>query len=481
MSANYLHGVETVELDIGARPVSTVKTAIIGLIGTAPVWQVDEDGNVNELMLVTNYVNVKKFGSITEGYTIPYALDAIFDQGGAEVVVINVFDPAEHKTAVIAESVTFNTQNTAQLAHEGVQGVVVKSSDGLTTYVAGTDYNVDAYGKLTRLGGGAIAQGATVKVDYDYADPTKVTNADIIGGIDGVTGNYRGLKLFLQSFARFGAFPKLLIAPGFCSQLAIATEMIPIAEDLKAIALVDAPVGATYQQAIEGRGETGEINFYTSSERVVLCYPHVKIYDTDTGETILEGLSARLAGVIANKDKKRGYWWSPSNTEIRGIIGVERLLTARVNEPDSEVNRLNEAGITTVFNSYGTGWRVWGNRTAAWPTVTHPKNFINIRRAADILYESIEYAMLQFLDRPINNALVDNILNTVNGYMRTMIARGAFIDGKCWFDEAKNPDTEIALGHLTFDVDFMPPPPAERISFDAFIDIELLKQITGGK
>ncbi len=37
MAANYLHGVETIEVENGARPVKTVKSAVIGLIGTAPM------------------------------------------------------------------------------------------------------------------------------------------------------------------------------------------------------------------------------------------------------------------------------------------------------------------------------------------------------------------------------------------------------------------------------------------------------------
>ncbi|ODA43239.1 Phage tail sheath monomer [Thermodesulfovibrio sp. N1] len=185
--------------------------------------------------------------------------------------------------------------------------------------------------------------------------------------------------------------------------------------------------------------------------------------------------------MIAAKDIEKGYWWSPSNTEIKGITGVERNLSAMINDPNSEVNLLNEAGIVTVFNSFGTGLRTWGNRSAAWPSVTHPKNFINVRRTADVLHESIEYSMLQFIDFPINDALIDAICESVNMFIRTLIARGALIDGRCWFDKAKNPYTEIALGHLTFDIEFMPPTPAERITFESFINIELLKKLGGSQ
>lgn len=85
--------------------------------------------------------------------------------------------------------------------------------------------------------------------------------------------------------------------------------------------------------------------------------------------------------------------------------------------------------------------------------------------------------MLQFMDFPIDNGLIDSICETVNQFIRTLIGRGALIDGKCTFNADKNPTTELANGHLTFDIEFMPPTPAERITFESFINIELLKSL----
>ena len=173
----------------------------------------------------------------------------------------------------------------------------------------------------------------------------------------------------------------------------------------------------------------------------------------------------------------KGYWWSPSNTEIQGITGMEVLLTAGINDANSECNLLNEVGITTIFNAYATGLRTWGNRSAAWPSVTGPKQFINIRRVADVIAESIECSMLQFLDRPITNAFIDAITESVNSFMRTLVARGAILDGRCWYDKSLNEATELAAGHIVFSYDFMPPPPAERITFESHVNIAYLSQL----
>ena len=48
------------------------------------------------------------FGPQLAGFTIPQALNAIYDHGAGTVVVINVLDPALHKSPVAGEAVTLD-------------------------------------------------------------------------------------------------------------------------------------------------------------------------------------------------------------------------------------------------------------------------------------------------------------------------------------------------------------------------------------
>ena len=422
MAVNFLHGVETIEVLKGPVPVREVKSAVVFLVGTAPVHETIPAGisatdwyaeTVNNPKLILRREDgAYYFGEPKPGYTIPYALDAIFDHGGTTVVVVNVFDPAVH---------------------------------------------VDVNGN---------------------PDPSLVTASDIIGSVDATTGKRTGLQIADELFSLFGFTPKILLAPVYCEQSAVMSEMIAKAENLRAIALIDAPAGLTVQQVLTERGTGGQLN--TSSYRAVICYPHLKVWDTATDKERLEPFSQRLAGVIAKVDHEKGYWWSPSNNEILGIIGMERAITASVNDPNTEANILNENGVVTVFNSFGTGYRVWGNRSASYPSYTDPKTFIPVRRTADIIAESIEFSTLQFLDKPIT-AAIDGVLSMVNAFIRTLVGRGALVDGKCYFPKDKNPPDQLAAGRLYFAYEIMPPTPAERITFEQVINIELLRKLTGGQ
>jgi len=474
MAANYLHGIETIEIERGPRAVRVVKSAVIALVSTAPV------GPVNTLTLCQSITDDAQFGPDLPGFGIPEALDGIHAFGAGTVLVVNVLNPAVHKDTVSGESARFGVNDRLQLAEPALQSLTLKSQDGSATYIEGTDYTVDKVrGRVTRIPGGTIPASANVQASYSYADPSKVKAADIIGAVDAL-GQRSGLKLLSDSYNLFGFFPKILLSPGFSTNNAVSAELIAQAGQLQAIAYIDAPIGTTPAQALSGRGPSGSINFNTSSERVRLCYPHVKVYDAATDSEKLQPLSIRAAGLRARVDDERGYWWSSSNNELIGVIGLERSLTARVDDPYSEVNLLNENGITTVFNSFGTGLRLWGNRTAAWPTVTHMKNFENVRRTKDIVDESIRYSSLQFVDRPINDALIESIVETVNQFLRKLIRDEALIGGECWYDPARNPQTQIELGQLLFNYKLTPPPPFERGTFETEITGEYLANLGTG-
>ena len=55
--------------------------------------------------------------------------------------------------------------------------------------------------------------------------------------------------------------------------------------------------------------------------------------------------------------------------------GPDVQLYASAVDASSDVNNLNSNGIVTVFNAFGTGFRVWGNRSSAYPSSTRAGQF----------------------------------------------------------------------------------------------------------
>lgn len=463
----YLHGVETQIVTTGANPVTVVRSAVVGLVGIA------SKGAVNELTVVRNPTEAAQFGLEVPGFTIPQALSAIFAQGNTTVVVVNVYDPTTMITAVTAEAAVISGGKVKTAFAPIGSSFVLTNAAGSTTYVRNTDYSVDEFGTIKVLNFASIAEGSTVKATYNKLDAAAVTSSVVIGTINGTTNVKTGHKLYSECLSTLGYEPKILISPTYCEIAAVATEMISQANTLRAVCIIDAPTGNTPAEISTARGPGGTVpGFNSTSDRVILTYPRMKAFDAYSNADQLRPYSQFMAGVMCATDlnPSKGYWYSSSNTPILGVTGVERRLTESLNDTTSQTNVLNEIGVCTVIMTGGV--RTWGNRSAAWPSTTAPNNFIAVRRTADIIHISVEEAMRPFLGQPINQAIIDSIRETVNGFLRTLKTRGAIIDGVCKYIPENNPPTELALGHLTFDLDFLPPSSLERITFKSFLNIE---------
>ncbi|XGA08487.1 MAG: phage tail sheath subtilisin-like domain-containing protein [Wolbachia endosymbiont of Xenopsylla cheopis] len=89
MNDQFFHGVNVVEITSGPRTIRTSKSAVIGVIGTAP----DSDSKMfplNKPSLILG--SLKEAAKLGKKGTLPAAINAIFAQIGATVVVIRVED-----------------------------------------------------------------------------------------------------------------------------------------------------------------------------------------------------------------------------------------------------------------------------------------------------------------------------------------------------------------------------------------------------
>ncbi|MCX4026612.1 phage tail sheath subtilisin-like domain-containing protein [Endozoicomonas sp. SM1973] len=92
MSENFLHGIEIIEDKSGPRPIRTVRSSVIGVIGTAPEAK-EEDFPYHKPVLIAG--KLTEAAGLGKTGTLPDAIKGIFDQAGAAVVVVRVPEQAE--------------------------------------------------------------------------------------------------------------------------------------------------------------------------------------------------------------------------------------------------------------------------------------------------------------------------------------------------------------------------------------------------
>ncbi|MDY3123690.1 MAG: phage tail sheath subtilisin-like domain-containing protein [[Actinobacillus] rossii] len=457
------HGSETTRVNGGSVAVSTVDGAIIGIVGTAPM------GAVNELTVCLTKKDFAKFGTILgQGFTLPDAFDILARYASGQVYVVNVLDTAKHRTSVDNEPLTLDTNTLmAQTAKQGLLSLSLTAETGSLN--EGTDYTVNLQtGEIT-----FARYQENARASYVYADPTKVTEDDIKGGVDSLTGKRKGFELLRDGFNLFGADAKILICPEYDKTASCAAALATLADQMHAKAYIQLPKGMSLSKAIAGRGPMGTINASASNENVRHFFPYAV-----GSSNSLESLATHAAGLRMKVDVDHGYWFSTSNRELSGVIGMEIPLTARVDDLQSETNRLNAVGITTIFNSFGTGFRLWGNRSSNFPTVTHISCFEVASRTGDIIDESIRQAELQFIDQPIDDALLDSFVETIDTFLRSQKSLVGYSVG---LDYEYDLVDAFSQGQIPLIYDYTPKIPGERISNKSVMTRKYLANLVSAK
>ncbi len=394
MPETFLHGVEVLEIDAGPRPIQTVRSAVIGLIGTAPNADTTAFPLNTPVMIAGSRTEAAKLDTTGAGAgTLPGAVDSIFDQAGAVIVVVRV-------AAETAEAETL---------------------------------------------------------------------ANIVGGVNATTGDYEGVHAFLGAESKLGVTPRVLIAPGFTHQRSgstantVVSELLGIAERLRAVIVADGP-NTTDAAATTYAGDFG-------SSRVYVVDPWVKKTNS-AGAIVTVPASSAVAGLIAKTDNDRGFWWSPSNQNINGIVGTGRPVDFALGDANARANLLNEQNVATIIRQ--DGYRLWGNRTLS----SDPKwMFLSVRRTADMINDSLLRAHLWAVDRNITKTYIQDVAEGVNAYLRHLTSMEAILGGKCWADPDLNTPDQIAQGKVYFDFDFTPPFPAEHITFRSQMTNEYLSEV----
>lgn len=385
MPANFLHGVEVVELTEGIRPLQTVRSAVIGLIGTAP----NADATtypLNEPVLISG--SRAKAALLGTGGTLKTAIEGIFDQIGATIVVVRVAEGADEAATI------------------------------------------------TNLEG----------------DSTEKT----------------GVWAFLKSESTLGISPKILIAPGYTHQctltpgsevanvvvaqlVAISSGSNGVGDRLRAIVVADGP--NTTQADAQAYADLHV------SDRLYVVDPWVKVNST----TVLPA-SAHVAGVIAKSDAERGFWYSPSNRIIQGIVGTSRAVGFFLGDENAEANILNENDVATIVRE--NGFRLWGNHST---TGDAQFQFLSTRRIIDMVNESVMRAHLWAVDRCITRTYLQDVSESVASYLRSLETRGAILGSRVHIDPDANNETDISNGQVTIDFEITPTYPAERVRFRSIL------------
>lgn len=265
-----------------------------------------------------------------------------------------------------------------------------------------------------------------------------------------------GVYALLAAEAMTGAKPRILIATGHTHQQIaaaanpVAAALKAVAEKLRAVAVIDGP-SDTNAAALAKAGLEG-------GNRIYHVDPTVGVMDR-TGVIVQRPASAHVAGVIALSDQQRGFWWSPSNRPVNGVVSIGRPITFSLSDTTADSNLMNGGNVAVIVNHQG--FRLWGNRTGG----PDPVNFLSQRRTLDTVFDALERSFLWALGRPFSVNLLDDITSSTEAYQRELKAEGAMLGGRVWLDPELNTEATFMAGQFYVNIDGEPSAPMERLTF----------------
>lgn len=463
----YRHGIYVSEQETSLVAPLNGTAGLQVVVGTAPVHMLaNPEGAINTPILVyskAEAVAALGYSDEFESYTLCEAVAASFSVvNTAPMVLINVLNPAKHASELEARTVQINS-GVAVLEEKGVLlgSLLVKS--GETELRAEEDYtaayNADGTLSIAILEGGAADGATNLTISGSKVDPGKVTAADIVGGVDAATGAESGLEVVRQVYPKFGMTPGILTAPRFSADASVSAALQAKTKEIngvfKCVCIADVDSGA------DGARKYADVK--EQKERQALTDPNA--YGVwgygKVGNVVYSGSALASALTSYTDAANDDIPANPSNKTIAISAmcladGTEVLLD------QDQANVVNGYGVATWLNM--NGFRLWGNRTCAYPGNTDPKDsFFACRRYMSWRANSFIQTYFQKVDSPLNKRLIEAIVDSENVRGNGYVAMGVAARDEITYNEADNPVTDLMNGKITFHQYMTPYTPAEDI------------------
>ena len=475
----YKHGVYVSEQPTSLTAPISGTAGLQVIFGTAPVNLTDDPtGAANKPKLCHSFkeaVAAVGYSDNWDKFTLCQSIYACFNvQSVSPIILVNVLDPAKHKTALTAEAYTV-IDHQFTIEQEGILkdsiSLKVTASDA-SPLAENTDYvlsfNDSGYLVVTLLAGGNAYTASSIYLAAGNAlDPTAVTYTDIIGTASG--NKETGLQLVRQIYPTFGMTPGLLLAPGWSHYPSVAATLQAKCTNINGSFSCECFLDiATVSGITEGETQVPYAGDYASvktakeslgatSVHAMACWPMAKV----GGKKFY--MSALMGALTQKLDAENDDvpYLSPSNKDC-GATATCLADGTEVTLDQEQANTVNSYGVTTMLNM--NGFKSWGNNSCGYPSTTDPKDrWFACRRFFSWAGNNFILTYTQKVDDPMNKRLIENVVDSANIAGNGYVARGYCAAYRVEYSEEENPTTDIINGKMTFHQYLAPYTPAEDI------------------
>lgn len=514
-------GVYIEEVPSGVRTITGVATSITAFIGRARRGPVDTAVRVQSLAEFN-----RLFGGLWQPSTMSYAVSQFFQNGGADALIIRVFNGDEDASSPTITLSTTTDNLVLEAANPGAWGQALRATvdhntrdesdtllfnltieeldrpaasvnPGDVVNIVTTEIfrNVSVSTESARFVDTVINEQSTLvnvrtsaPQDESPLDPTDpsdpyvdavgtanddgnvLTDDNITGDADARTGIYA-----LDSEDLFN----LLCIPPLTREnsgdLAPATwaTAANYCEHRRAMLIVDPPQSWTGNSSTAiSDAEDGVNTLRTAignddARNVMAYFPRLKMSDplSENRPAVFAPCGA-VAGIVARTDAQRGIWKAAAGLEasFSGVQGFSYAMT------DKQNGVLNPLGLNCLRTFPVAGNLVWGARTLAGADLLASEwKYAPVRRLALYIEESLFRGTQWVVFEPNDEPLWAQIRLNVGAFMQNLFRQGAFQGAspreayRVKCDKETTTQNDIDRGVVNIEVGFAPLKPAEFV------------------
>ena len=477
MPETFLHGVELLEVDTGSRPIQTVRSSVIGLVGSGIDNSVPASVEIGAGNSKVKFIQTDGLGAVGNTYSVAIIKPSgnnvalSVSRVGKNVTISLATDAASVATTTAAQLITFFNGVGGAVANSflfvslgiGSSGVGLVAPATQTLLTSGVDGSfplntpvlVTSPRDIDTKFGATSYLGKSLEAIYKQAGAVVVVVRINSQAADNDATSLTGIYALKRAQAVVGYTPRIIVSEAAAANI---SDVKSVCASLRATTFI----GLTIADFAAATDATAWVSA-NGNDRTMAIWPSV-----NGGEDP----APLAAGLLAKSDNERGFWWSPSNREVFGINLLDAPVDFQLGDTTSLANVLNEGKVTTFIRQ--GGFRLWGNLTGS---IDKKYQFLSVRRTADIINDSILVNHLWAVDRNITKTYLQDVSGGVSDYLATLINQGAILGGTCWPDPDLNSPDQIALGKVYFNFDFTPPYPAQTVTFRSILTNDYLSEL----
>lgn len=462
--ADYLHGAYGQVQAVGSRVADTTLSAIV-CVGTAPVHTIEGGANnVNVPIAVNNIAEARKYFGYSDNwadYTLCEVMHAHLDEKGVSpLVFINVLNPATHKSGTqttVSKTPANGRITIAEAESIIIDTVVVQTQDDTPVVkVKGTDYNI-AYNidkktiVITEIGTGLGTSALDIK--YYTANPSAVTNADVIGATDGA-GQNTGLYAIKDVYQKTGFIPAFIEVPGFSSIPAVHVAMQANSKKINghwdAYMFVDLPINDGVADVTLATAATWKATHGYTYENETVFFPMAE--GSDGKKYHLSVLAAaNFQELLLEQDSIPYRTASNTDCPLIANLYLGEAYKGRVYDDEIINDKLNKEGIASAAY-VGGRWALWGCHSADYNQ--NDANSFNVSETNRMMlyYISNDFQNRRTfdVDKPMTLNDLQTIVSEEQTRLDALLNIGALTYGEVHLNAEALTGTDVMKGDYSF-------------------------------